>query len=290
MTVSVRTGTTVSAHGPSVGLLGQVALLAALSGVVGVGPAGWLFGIAFGVTTWALLSRAMHRSGTRSLGPANAVTLARATLVGGVTALVADTTGTAAPVPVLIGLAAVALLLDGVDGQVARRTGSTSRLGARFDMEVDAFLILVLSVYVARSLGGWVLAIGAIRYAFVLAAIVLPWLRAPLPPRFGRKTVAAAQGIALAVAASGVLPQPAAFAVVALALTTLAWSFGRDIGWLWRHRSTGPAATDEPTATDEPPSTDEPTVAGGRADDEFRADDRIPVGAAAGPGAGAAIR
>ena len=51
----------------------------------------------------------------------------------------------------LVVLAAVALVLDGVDGQVARRTGTVSALGARFDMEVDAFLMLVLSVYVASS-------------------------------------------------------------------------------------------------------------------------------------------
>ena len=55
----------------------------------------------------------------------------------------------------------VALLLDWVDGQVARRTHTESAFGARFDMEVDAFLILVLSVYVASTTGWWVLIIGA---------------------------------------------------------------------------------------------------------------------------------
>ena len=49
----------------------------------------------------------------------------------------------------LVGLTAVALALDGVDGRVARRTETVTAVGARFDMEVDAFLILVLSVYVA---------------------------------------------------------------------------------------------------------------------------------------------
>ena len=72
----------------------------------------------------------------------------------------------------------MALALDAVDGWVARRTGTVSALGARFDMEVDAFLILVLSGYVAPTLGGWVLAIGLMRYAFVAAGWVLPWLRA----------------------------------------------------------------------------------------------------------------
>ena len=46
-------------------------------------------------------------------------------------------------------LAAVALALDPADGWLARRTGTASALGARFDGEVDAFLILALSVYVA---------------------------------------------------------------------------------------------------------------------------------------------
>ena len=74
-------------------------------------------------------------------------------------------------------------------------------------MEVDAFLILVLSVYVARSVGPWVLAIGVARYAFVVAGWLLPWLREPLPPRYWRKVVAAIQGIVLTVAAADVLPR-----------------------------------------------------------------------------------
>ena len=67
----------------------------------------------------------------------------------------------------MVALAVPALLvLDAVDGRVARRTGTTSSFGARFDGEADAFLILVLSVYVAARLGSWVLVIGAARYAF----------------------------------------------------------------------------------------------------------------------------
>ena len=47
-------------------------------------------------------------------------------------------------------------VLDAVDGHVARRTGTATAFGARFDMEVDAFLIVVLSVVrrAARSAGG----------------------------------------------------------------------------------------------------------------------------------------
>ena len=40
-------------------------------------------------------------------------------------------------------------------------------------------------------MGAWVLAIGAARYAFLAATWPLLWMRAQLPPRLWRKTVAA---------------------------------------------------------------------------------------------------
>lgn len=212
----------------------QILLLALLGTAIGMGPAGWLTGLAFAIATWAVLSKALHRSRTRSFGPANRVTLGRAILVGGVTALVADSFESSPPVTLLVGLTAVALILDGVDGKVARRTNTSTALGARFDMEVDAFLILVLSVYVATQMGPWVLLIGGMRYAFVAAARVWLWLNAPLPPSTARKTVAATQGILLLLAGADLLPHAANIGVVALALGTLVWSFGRDILWLWR--------------------------------------------------------
>ncbi|NBM16247.1 CDP-alcohol phosphatidyltransferase family protein [Streptomyces sp. GC420] len=224
----------------------QLLLLAVLGAAIGLGPAGWLTGVAFTAATWAVLDRALSRCWLSSFGPANRVTLARATLVGGVTALVADSFESPPPVTVLVALTAVALVLDAVDGRVARRTGTSSALGARFDMEVDAFLILVLSVHVATSLGPWVLCIGVMRYAFVAAARVLPWLRAPLPPSHARKTVAALQGIALLAAAPGVLPRPPAFAAVLLALGLLVWSFGRDVRWLWKQETLRERALREP--------------------------------------------
>ncbi|MFJ6071676.1 CDP-alcohol phosphatidyltransferase family protein [Streptomyces sp. NPDC093065] len=225
----------------AVGAGAQLLLLALLGTALGMGTAGWLTGLAFAFAGWAVLSRALHRSRLPSFGPANRVTLGRATLVGGVTALVADSFRDAPPASLLVGLTAVALLLDGVDGKVARRTGTSTPLGARFDMEVDAFLILVLSVYVATDLGPWVLLIGGMRYVFVAAARVWPWLTAPLPPSTARKTVAALQGVLLLLAGADLLPRAANAGVVAVALGLLVWSFGRDVRWLWR-RSRVPAA------------------------------------------------
>ena len=255
MTILERPMAAVSVDGPAVGMATQVVLLAVLAAGVGLGSSGWLIGTAYAIVVWATLTFGVRRAGLRTFGAANWVTLARAILVGGVTALVAnlvvagvvlgDASGVHHPgtaMTLIIVLSAVALALDGVDGQVARRTGTTSALGARFDMEVDAALILVLSIFVARPLGAWVLAIGAMRYAFVAAAWVLPWLRAALPPCLSRKTVAAVQGIALVVAGADVLPQLANVAVAALALASLCWSFGRDVRWLWRTRTTSSKA------------------------------------------------
>jgi phosphatidylglycerophosphate synthase len=239
VTVGVRVRSARLAHEPLAGLLGQVALLLALALSVGLRPPGWLAGAAYAAVLWAGLTRGLNRYGMTSLGAANAVTLGRATLVGGVTALVADSVSGRAPVAVLVALAAVALALDGVDGLVARRTGTTTPLGARFDMEVDSFLLLVLSVYLAGTVGWWVLGIGLLRYAFGAAGWALPWLRAALPPRFSRKTVAATQGIVLAAASSGVLPRWLTLASVAAALALLVWSFARDTHWLWRTRRDG---------------------------------------------------
>ncbi|MBW0117031.1 CDP-alcohol phosphatidyltransferase family protein, partial [Pseudonocardia abyssalis] len=136
------------------GAAAQVVLLALLTAVAGLGAAGWAAGLGFAAGLWALLDTAARRAGTDTLGPADVVTLARAALVGGVLALVVHGAG---PVPIVV-VASVALVLDAVDGRVARRTGTVSALGARFDMEVDAVLLLVLSVHVATLLGPWVLA------------------------------------------------------------------------------------------------------------------------------------
>ncbi len=117
---------------------------------------------------------------------------------------------------------------------MARRTGTATPLGARLDGEVDAFLILLLSIFVSRDYGRWVLVIGAARYALLLAGWLIPWLAAPLPPRYWRKVVAAVQGIVLTVAASGLLDRLAGMIAVAAALLLLAESFGRDVIWLYR--------------------------------------------------------
>jgi phosphatidylglycerophosphate synthase/uncharacterized protein YqeY len=218
--------------GPIIGLISQIVALLVLAATAGLTPASWAVGIVFALVMFALLNWATKEP----FRPADWVTLIRANLVGCVTALAVNST----QIAVSVGITIVALALDAVDGRVARRTSTASPFGARFDMEVDAFLILVLSLQAARSLGAWVLAIGAMRYAFVFFSWVLPWMRAESPPRYWGKVVAATQGIVLVTAVAGVLPTPVATIAVAAALVLLVESFGRQIAWLWYHRGVQP--------------------------------------------------
>jgi phosphatidylglycerophosphate synthase len=217
-----------------IGLAAQGVLLLALDTTVGLTAAGWAAGVAYALGLLMTLTAGLQAAGMRALGPANRVTLARASLVAGVTALVVTSIERPVPTGVLVALIGVALALDGVDGRVARRTGSMSALGARFDMEIDAFLILVLSVFVGGMFGWWTVAIGVFRYVFVVASRAVPWLAVPLVPRFSRKVVAAVQGIVLVMATAQVLPGAVTYVALLAALASLTWSFGRDIAWLWR--------------------------------------------------------
>lgn len=172
------------------------------------------------------------------LGPPSRVTLARSALVLPVAALVlvpgvGGTTGAWW----IIGLSTVALVMDGFDGWIARRTACATPFGARFDMELDAFLLLALSVLVWQSgrVDAWVLLIGGLRYLFVAAAVVFPALAGDLPPRMRRKVVCVIQGIALLVALGPIIPDGMAVLVSGVGLLSLVYSFGVDTAWLLRN-------------------------------------------------------
>jgi phosphatidylglycerophosphate synthase len=227
--------------GPLAGLLGTVLILALLARTVGIGGAGWFVGLSCGLALNLALARALWRDPSEGLSWASWVTLIRATLAVGVAALTAAAFERPVATTMLVALASLALALDFVDGAIARRTATESALGAKLDGEVDAFLILVLSIEVAPTAGGWVLLIGLARYAFLAAGWVAPWMRATLPRRPWRKTVTASQGVALVIAASGVPPLGVSRVLLAVALVMLVESFSRDVWWLWRHRREAPA-------------------------------------------------
>lgn len=226
------------------GLLANGVLLAALATTTGLTRLGWFAGSGSTLLAFALYAHALARSGRRWPTPGDGITALRAVLTGGVTALVASAWAMHGDARVLVGLAIAALVLDNLDGRVARRTHTATVLGARFDMEVDAWLILALSVYAIPRAGAWALLIGGARYTVLLAMPIWPWLRAGLPARYWNKVVAAIQGVALVVVATGVLPRTGNQIVLIVAGALLAESFGHQVAWLYAHRPTRPATED----------------------------------------------
>ena len=168
-------------------------------------------------------------------GAANYVTMFRAMAMALVAGLIGES-GSARLLWFTIGIVTLVAVLDGADGWLARRSGMESGFGARFDMETDAALILVLSVLVWRhdKAGGWVLMCGLMRYAFVGAGWLLPWLAAPLRSTRRGKTIAVVQYIGLGVALAPIIMPPFSTVVAAVTLAALAWSFAVDVMWLRR--------------------------------------------------------
>jgi phosphatidylglycerophosphate synthase len=176
------------------------------------------------------------------LGPGNRLTLLRATLVLPLATLaVLPGVFTHEGYWWIVGLSAVALLMDSLDGPLARRTGSESAFGARFDMELDAFLLLVLSALLWQSekVGSWVLLIGGLRYFFVLGGLMWPPLRGALPPSRRRKVICAVQGIVLVTCLAPVIRPAPASAIAASSLLLLVYSFVVDGWWLARRGRSG---------------------------------------------------
>lgn len=177
----------------------------------------------------------------RRAGYANLVTAGRGMLVLAVASLaVGPATRAAAWTAVVV--ATVAALLDIVDGLIARRTATATAFGARFDMEVDAALIMTLAglAWWWDKTGAWVLWSGLMRYGFVAASLAWPWLRAPLPPSLRRKTICVVQIVSLIVVLGPVITAPLSTLIAGAGLGALVCSFLVDTLWLRRRKSATP--------------------------------------------------
>ncbi|MBZ9655453.1 CDP-alcohol phosphatidyltransferase family protein [Phyllobacterium lublinensis] len=177
-------------------------------------------------------------------GPANTITALR----GGLTCLMAgflvetewliDPTMTSWIWGVVAG-SLLALCLDGLDGYLARRFEMTSEFGARYDMEVDAALILCLSllIYAMAKADWWVIFIGAMRYLFVAAQFFDSRLKRPLQPSLRRKAICVLQMVALCTILLPTVNPPVSTSIAAWALLALVCSFGSDAYSLMRRQA-----------------------------------------------------
>ena len=149
-----------------------------------------------------------HRPSSK-FGSANQITLVRAGLVALLCGFIGESLSHLLLwYAVMIGL--LGTMLDGVDGWLARREGLVSRMGARFDMEIDALHILILSVLAFQSnkAGVWVLTAGALRYLFLVVGYFIPWLASELAPSRRRQSVCVIQIVSLIVCLSPAIPAP----------------------------------------------------------------------------------
>ena len=204
-----------------------------------------LLAAAVGSLPAVLCAVAVSRRRPRAATPADRVTLTRAVLASGCAAITVLVLADAVPSRTwwLVALTVPTLLLDAVDGPVARRTGTVTEAGGRLDMQVDAGVLLVLSVAVAPLFGVWVVLIGAMRYVFVAASWVRPSLRIPLPRSAFRRVVAGLQGCVLAFAIAPVVPVSLARATLLLALGLLFVSFASQVV-LQERQAAGPRLSD----------------------------------------------
>jgi len=195
-----------------------------------------------------LIWRGLKHHPFERFGAANRITLCRmasvSLLVALVTLVASTEVGMKSNEPpwfawALVGVCGVTALLDAFDGALARRTGMSSDFGARFDMETDAAFILILCALVWQQgvTGPWILAAGGMRYAFVAASWLWPWLNGPLPPSRRRQTVCVVQVVFLVLALAPVIKPLWALALCACGLAALTISFVIDMRYLFLRRN-----------------------------------------------------
>lgn len=143
--------------------LGGFVILAA----VGIDRPLWLLGA---LPVWGYTMGFVLRSRPERVGLPILLTLARGLLL----AMAAGFVLWRGPVEIAALAYSVAVVLDGLDGTLARKLKQTTLIGAKLDMELDAAGVLI-----ATSLGilygklpVWYVAIGLARYLFVLGQAV----------------------------------------------------------------------------------------------------------------------
>jgi phosphatidylglycerophosphate synthase len=220
--------------------LGGAALAAAALALGPLGAVRW-GGFVIALASCGLVAaRVLHGLGRHAphhrFGLANAITLTRAAATALLLGVIGERRLGGPPaldgaLPwLLAGVAVTALALDGVDGWAARRHGMASDFGARFDMDIDALFLLSLALlaHATGRVGPWVITIGLMHYAFVLAGRLWPPLAAPLRPLRRRQIIGVMQGAVLIAVMTPVMPAGLAPVLCLGALGLLLYSFGVD--------------------------------------------------------------
>ena len=128
----------------------------------------------------------------------------------------------------------LAILLDGLDGYLARKYQQTSEIGALFDKTVDAYFVLLLAFILGQTyeIPFWFLAIGYLHYGYELLLVGLGWqyLSTPKNP-IGKYTAAI---LFLSLLSPFILPQSWFLPIIYLASILVCLSFGLSFWYKYR--------------------------------------------------------
>jgi phosphatidylglycerophosphate synthase len=191
----------------------------------------------YGVVLAMALGHVHHAHPFQRFGPANQITAFRVAIVSLVAALLGEHVSGQWSIAI-VAAALLVTLLDGLDGRAARQAGMTSRFGARFDMEIDALFVMILSMlaWTMGKAGAWILLAGLLRYLYIGAMWLFPRMRSPEPPSLRRKAICVVQIVGLSVITFPMFVPPVSAWICAALLLTLVYSFGVDALWHWRRR------------------------------------------------------
>lgn len=129
----------------------------------------------------------------------------------------------------------ISLILDAIDGFLARFLNQVSDFGKKFDLEIDTFLLflLTLSLYKNFNVDLYVFLIPLFRYVFFILQFRFEWLNSSLPESFRRKFICSGVSILLICCHLSDLNKSLIMAAIISSILLITFSFLKDIIWLY---------------------------------------------------------
>jgi len=130
-----------------------------------------------------------------------------------------------------------AILLDGLDGYLARKHKEASEIGSLFDKTVDAYFVLLLSyiLVIKYEVPFWFLGIGYLHYGYELLILGLGWQNLSIPKNPVGKYAAAFLFISLL--SPFLLQESLYLSIIYLAAILVSCSFGVSFFYKFRAAS-----------------------------------------------------